>query len=277
MSVAEAIAAQAAEIAQLQDSVGAIREAHAAVLRLLPRDDSVEPVLKADHLENLAAAARAVASMRAQQARAVERFRDEIALLRAEVAAGAARILAAVDGRAPPLAGLAFPLRAGAPLDGVIAGLTALGGANAHDCGLVEVIASGCYDEGRFAPKAVADLTADSVFVSRDAPMQWVGYRFRQARLRFRHYALRSRFDGWVNSNNPRAWVLECSLDGERWREVDRRTGNGELNATGVTRVFALEREALAEYVRVRQIEPAHSGKNFLALSAFELFGTFVE
>jgi hypothetical protein len=285
MTLGDQIRAQAVEIDRLKKSVAAIRETRDAVLELIPPDTPTSSILKPDYHEKLASAARTIESLKSQQSRALQHFHDELANLRREVSDEIQRIIQSVDNLVAhsvaspfrPLGGLSFPFRPTDPLDGVIAGLTQIGGANVHDRGLAEVIASGCFDESRFPPKFVADLTAANAFVSANAPMQWVGYHFKQALLRFGHYALRSRFDGWVNSNNPKSWVIECSQDGENWVEVDRRMGNCDLNATDVTKVFTLESEAEGQYVRIRQVEPAHSGKNFLALSAFELFGKFVD
>jgi hypothetical protein len=41
-------------------------------------------------------------------------------------------------------------------------------------------------------------------------------------------------------------------------------------------KAFALKEEAEGGFVRLLQTGPAHSGKLFLAISSFELFGTLI-
>jgi hypothetical protein len=169
-----------------------------------------------------------------------------------------------------------YPFNAQAPLEGVIAGLTRQGGGNVADTGAVEVSASACLNESRFPPRFAADLTGDNVFVSVDKPNQWLCYNFAPRRLRVTHYAIRSRFDGWANSNNPKSWVVEVSPDAENWTLADTQADNDDLNNTNRIKAFELLAPVEGQYVRLRQTAAAHSDKNVLAISGFELFGTLI-
>jgi hypothetical protein len=89
------------------------------------------------------------------------------------------------------------------------------------------------------------------------------------------HYTVRSRSDGFSGSNNLKEWVVEVSDDGADWTPVDAQSKNGDLNSKGAVRTFAVRPDCPeSRYVRLRQTGPAHSGKNFLAICAFELFGS---
>jgi hypothetical protein len=169
-----------------------------------------------------------------------------------------------------------FPFNAESPLEGIVAGLTRQAGGNLADRGVLEITVSGCLDPDRFPPKSAADLAHDSVFVSENRPDQWLCYGFKALRVRLTGYAIRSRFDGWANSNNLKSWVVEVSSDGSEWKEADRQADNADLNGTNLVKAFPLSAEVEARYVRLRQVGPAHSGKDFLAISGFELFGKVV-
>jgi hypothetical protein len=162
-------------------------------------------------------------------------------------------------------------------MNGIIAALTTRWGGNVADKSVVDVIFSACLDQTRFAPRNVADLEARSNFVSENTPGQWVGYYFKGRRLKLTGYGIRSRYDGWANSNNLKQWVVEVSDDNSTWFEADRRDGNDELNGTDRRASFAVTQTVEGQYVRIRQTGKAHSGKDFLAVSGFEVFGTLFE
>jgi hypothetical protein len=169
-----------------------------------------------------------------------------------------------------------FPFNPKVELDGIIAGLTRQVDGNVADKGVVDVNASGCLDPARFLPKFAADLLSNSVFVSTKDPNQWLAYDFKERKVRITHYAIRSRFDGWVNSNNLKSWVIEVSQDGNDWTIVDEKQDNNDLNGTNLVKAYELKEEVEARQVRLRQTGPAHSGKYFLAISGFEVFGTVI-
>jgi hypothetical protein len=74
---------------------------------------------------------------------------------------------------------------------------------------------------------------------------------------------------------NPKSWVVETSPDNENWTIVDTRENNNDLDDMDVLKSFNVSSDAgEAQFVRLRQIGPAHSGKYFMAISAFEVFGT---
>jgi hypothetical protein len=69
---------------------------------------------------------------------------------------------------------------------------------------------------------------------------------------------------------------VETSPDFEHWTVVHTVENNDELNDTNVTKSFTVAGAEEAQFIRLRQTGPAHSGKHFLAISAFEVFGTLI-
>jgi hypothetical protein len=164
------------------------------------------------------------------------------------------------------------------PLDGgLISYLSEQCGGNVHDKQIVQVSASStARNSPACAAKNLVDLKADSLYVSRDAPNQWICYDFGQLTIAPTHYSIRSRFDGGPGWNNIKSWVIEGSGNGDEWTEVDRREGNDELKDKNVSRLFEVTNSGEFRFIRLRQTGTTHDNKDFLTLSGFEIFGTVV-
>jgi hypothetical protein len=102
----------------------------------------------------------------------------------------------------------------------------------------------------------------------------WLCYDFRQATVIPTFYSLRSRRDLGQNSENPRSWVIEGSLDGEEWEILDERNNRMELNGAGQIAAFPMSRELECRFIRIRITGPTHAGHNYLTICIFEIFGT---
>jgi hypothetical protein len=92
------------------------------------------------------------------------------------------------------------------------------------------------------------------------------------------HYAIRSYHQGDVNSFHPKSWLVETSVDGSNWTEADSREDNSDLNAKNVTRVFAVSRSDVCQYVRLVNVGTNHEpkGSDQLVISGFEVFGQLI-
>jgi hypothetical protein len=62
----------------------------------------------------------------------------------------------------------------------------------------------------------VADLTSDDYFNSEEEPRPWIYWDFHGMRVSLTHYTIRS----WL----LKSWVVENSLDGVNWTEIDQKT-----------------------------------------------------
>jgi hypothetical protein len=159
-----------------------------------------------------------------------------------------------------------------APLNGIIAQLSAECGGNVHDKGIVLVTASGTWS--RFLPKHLADLESDFHFCSTNCPNEWVCYDFMNMKVTPTHYTLRSYIDGMEDRANPKSWIIEVSNDKEKWIEIDRQTKNRELNGSNLIRSFSCVCEGEWRFVRMRTTGRNFRGDYALALTSFELFGS---
>jgi hypothetical protein len=121
----------------------------------------------------------------------------------------------------------------------------------------------------------LVDFTSRSGFSSDDEPGQWVCWDFREMRVRPTHYALSALF--------LKSWVVEGSMDGVSWWEIDRQTDNQvfAMNPTdefnGDDPSFAVSNPAECRCIRLTQTDKGHDGDDFLTLGAVEFFGTLAE
>jgi hypothetical protein len=161
-----------------------------------------------------------------------------------------------------------FPLQEAKSVDGIISYLTRKHGGNVQDKGIVIITSqSGYSGEPGVALRNLADLTSDSYFNSRNEPGQWVCWDFRQRRVRLTHYTVRCEY--------LRSWVLESSLDGMIWTQIDRKKNN-EFEGKG-TASYAVLKSIECRFIRLTQTAQNHDGEDYLAIWAFEFFGTLIE
>jgi hypothetical protein len=160
-------------------------------------------------------------------------------------------------------------------LNGIISYLTKKHGGNVQEKGIVTITSKSVDDDPRLAVRNVARLTSGSCFSSKDEykPGQWVCWDFRDMRVRPTHYTITA---VWLKS-----WVVEGSLDGISWTEIDRQTNNQVFNqdfrACWNTVSFAVSKPAGFRFIRLTQTDKNHAGKDLLVLDAVEFFGTLSE
>jgi hypothetical protein len=118
---------------------------------------------------------------------------------------------------------------------------------------------------------------------------------FHEVRVRPTHYTITTR--------KLQSWVVESSLDGEAWTEIDRKTGNQDFRAEDWATVsYGLWNPAECRFIRLTQTGQKHvpvpvafvpePGKphfnrdrcprsltplDDMAIRAFEVFGTLTE
>jgi hypothetical protein len=155
-------------------------------------------------------------------------------------------------------------------LDGIISYLTKKHGGNVQEKGIVTITSKSVLnDDPNYALKNVADLTSDALFWSNGEPDQWVCWDFRETGVCPTHYTLEAMF--------LKSWVVEGSLDGTSWTEIDRQTDNQEFRGKWNRASFAISKPGECRFIRLAQTGKNHDGTNVLFLGGVEFFGTLSE
>jgi hypothetical protein len=169
----------------------------------------------------------------------------------------------------------------GAPLNGIISYLSRQCDGNVHTAGLVTITG---HDRNGGDPSDAAwnaaDLLGNNYFYSKNEPNQWLDYDFGSRRVNLSHYTIRSRYNGSENDFYLRSWVIEGSVDGNTWTEIDRREDDHSLNFKNPVRLFAVDSvSGEFRHVRLRQTGPNQysSSDHRIIISGFELFGSLTE
>jgi hypothetical protein len=167
---------------------------------------------------------------------------------------------------------LPIPFSAEAPLHGIIRHLSEKCGGNVHAKGVVTITASSQNQNLRV--HQLANLDSDTIFNSQNLPNQWFCYDFKDRRVILSQYSVRTyKYAGY----NPRSWVVESSVDGETWSELDRKVNCDDLFDSKVVRTFPIAHPVECRMVRFRQTGPNCRNHHHLCLTAFEVFGTVQE
>jgi hypothetical protein len=120
----------------------------------------------------------------------------------------------------------------------------------------------------------VGDVHEHRHFVSGASDDEWICWDFEDRRVIASDYTIR----GWILS-----WIVEGSIDGESWIELDRRQNADEMRRPPCTCSFSIansrakSKSPECRFFRLRQTGENGNGEHCLRLSRFELFGTLLE
>jgi hypothetical protein len=121
-----------------------------------------------------------------------------------------------------------------------------------------------------YLAKNAADFTYDWYFKSDDEPGQWICWDFGEMRIRPTHYTMKAVY--------PKSWIVEGSLDGANWTELDRQTDNEDFKTDISTASFSISTVVEVRLIRFTQTDKNHDGTDFLGeLELVEFFGTLSE
>jgi hypothetical protein len=74
--------------------------------------------------------------------------------------------------------------------------------------------------------------------------------------------------------NHPINWMLEGSVDGTEWVELDRQNNCRDVVGLNRSKTFSRSGDGFFQLIRLRQTGKESSGSDYLQVSAIELFGT---
>jgi hypothetical protein len=158
-------------------------------------------------------------------------------------------------------------MKAVGSLNGIIAHLTRKCGGNVREGGFVTISAKSVDDDPRCQLGNVAGLESDSAFSSNNEPGQWVCWDFGALRVRLGHYTIVGSF--------LRSSVVEGSVDGANWVEVDRRNNCRDCEVVRAVS-FAASKSVECRFIRLTQTAKKGKGGT-LSLTAVEFFGHILE
>jgi hypothetical protein len=153
--------------------------------------------------------------------------------------------------------------------DGIISSLTAKYGGNVHEKDIVKLTSSSVSHDPTCALKNVVDLTSRSKFVSGRTTGDWICWDFRQMRVCPTHYTIECKF--------LKTWVVEGSVDGDNWTEIDRHTNNQDFRTSSGPASFGVLKRMQYRFIRLTQTANCHSGGFGLTLCAVDFFGILSE
>jgi hypothetical protein len=176
-------------------------------------------------------------------------------------------------------------LSAYTPLNGIIAHLTKECCGNVHDREVVTVTSSEVLQKKAcYAAKNVADLSLNSVFCSAHRNLlilhsrnNWICCNFKNRRVIPTHYAIRSECQAMDKGKHLKSWVVESSMDGSEWTEIDHKEDNSALNAPHALQVFPVANGGVCKLIKLVNIGKNHGGNDALCMSSFEIFGCLIE
>jgi hypothetical protein len=175
-----------------------------------------------------------------------------------------------------------IPLTEPESLDGIISYLTKKHGGNVHEQGIVTITSKSLrtFNIEIVAIKNVADLTAESRFVSGDEPGQWICWDFHEMRVIPVCYT--------IEAYTLQDWELQGSVDGKRWTVIGGATGIGNFELCsdvtsfpcfqrGESRYTRLPQTGQFRFIRLVQTDRNSEYGHCLKLHAVEFFGTLFE
>jgi hypothetical protein len=139
-------------------------------------------------------------------------------------------------------------------------------GGNVHERGIVTITSKSVDEDPESALANVADLAARSLFISRDEPGQWICWDFGGMRIRLTLYT--------VIAHHLKSWVVEGSVDGKNWVEIDRQANNEGLSFRSKPTSFPVSNPADFRCIRLTQTGRNPNGRSMLCLPAVDFFGT---
>jgi hypothetical protein len=153
------------------------------------------------------------------------------------------------------------------PLNGIISYLTQKYGGNVHEKQIIQISSKSFAPEPWLHLRSVATLVLLLGFASEPGPDQWVCWDFHELRICPTQYAV----DPWeLNS-----WVVESSLDGEYWTEIDRRIDQ-HCPRRGIAS-FEIADPLEARFIRLSIVPSLDHPDATLQLRRVEFFGTVFE
>lgn len=115
-------------------------------------------------------------------------------------------------------------------------------------------------------------------FYTQNEPNSWICFEFKKCRIIPSNYSIRSNSNE-SNSLHLKNWVIEGSVDGEVWTQIDEQINCNSLNGRYYVHTFPLKQSQLEQefkYIRIRQTGFNWSNNQYLELCSVEFYGKLI-
>jgi hypothetical protein len=155
----------------------------------------------------------------------------------------------------------------GSAFTGIISRFRSECGGNPHEKGIISITAS---TTQRNKCWKVVDYGWNGYWYSTHVANSWIQFDFKTNCVELDHYSLKS--DG--HNYHLLQWILEGSLDGQRWTILDTRNTQ-DLNGTFIVKTYECNSRSseFFRYIRLRQTGKNSNNADYLMLSEIEFFG----
>jgi hypothetical protein len=139
------------------------------------------------------------------------------------------------------------------------------------DLNIISITASSVGSPQSYPLRNLADFENRTYFSTRNEANSWICYDFKDMRVKLTHYSLRATREG--STCFLQSWILDGSVDGKSWVEMDRHEKDSSLNHREAIATFNIASSSNYRYIRLCQIGPTTRGDHYLLLNSIEFFG----
>ena len=114
----------------------------------------------------------------------------------------------------------------------------------------------------------------DKWFESQPERYNWICYNFKKNRVIPTSYQIKS-YPFQKNWHHPKSWVIQGSIDGNNWTDIDHKNNCTVLNEKSVSHIFPIKNDNSLEfhYIRMKLTDTNWCNNNFLSLGSLEIYG----
>ena len=136
-------------------------------------------------------------------------------------------------------------------------------------------------NESSYTPYNMVDFQSDDYFRHENNEMSTILFDFKDKSIQMTHYSIHTgTYD--TNRGHLKSWVIEGSVDGNQWDEIDNQTNNSSLNGSRYEAIFEVKhkRKEFYRYIRLRQTGLAwcpDSNNNRFEIMYIDFYGVLLE
>lgn len=128
-----------------------------------------------------------------------------------------------------------------------------------------------------YGPNNLINFNENKYFCSSGDSNSWISFDFKKHRIIPKYYSIKSG-PYPKNAHHPKTWVIEGSVNNEKWFVINEQDCCALLNGKNVVHAFPIKNPNSRKfrYIRMRQTGPNWANGYFLAIDSFEIFGRLI-